>query len=178
MEKEKLHIKNGGYILGKLYVRIDDRLIHGQIVTAWCVTLGIKEIIAVDDKLAGNAMMQSIMTMGVPSQYSPKIVTAAKAKEILQKPTEKPRLVITRFCRNLMDLRDEIKGCEHINLGNCSKQADSKYDVRGFGVGQVLSLTEADMDTLNAIEKDGGRIICQLVPTEKMKTWAELKNAF
>ena len=33
------------------YLRIDDRLIHGQIVTAWCGHLKINEIIAIDDAL-------------------------------------------------------------------------------------------------------------------------------
>jgi len=164
--------------MGKVYVRIDDRLIHGQIVTAWCITLGIQEIIAIDDKLAGNPMMQSIMTMGVPPQYSPKIVTVAQAKEILKTPTTKTRLVVTRFCKNLSDIRNEISGCEHVNLGNCSKQPDSLYDVRGFGVGKVISLTQADMDILNALDADGVEIINQLVPTEKKTTWSDLKSSF
>ena len=55
--------------MGQNYFRIDDRLIHGQIVTAWCSHLNIQEIIAIDDTLAGNSMLQSIMLMGVPKQY-------------------------------------------------------------------------------------------------------------
>lgn len=168
----------GGIFLGKLYVRVDDRLIHGQIVTAWCITLGIEQIIAVDDKLASNSMMQSIMTMGVPGQYHPKIVTAAQAKELLTNPSDKTRLLITRFCRNLSDLRQKIQGCEYVNLGNCSKQPDSRYEVRGFGVGQVFSFTEEDVNTLNALEADGITIVCQQLPTEKKRTWSDLKNAF
>ena len=34
--------------MADLYVRVDDRLIHGQTIVAWCPLLGIKEIIAVD----------------------------------------------------------------------------------------------------------------------------------
>jgi PTS system mannose-specific IIB component len=164
--------------MGKAYVRIDDRLIHGQIVTAWCVTLGIREIIAIDDALASNSVMKSIMTMGVPGQYNPRIVTAAEAKEILSAPTDKTRLVITRFCKNLADIRQEIKGAEHVNIGNCSKQPDSKFDIRGMGISQVLSFTKEDADTLDAIEADGGKIICQALPTDKLRTWSDLKKLF
>ncbi len=164
--------------MGKTYVRIDDRLIHGQIVTAWCITLGIEEIIAIDDKLAENTMMQSIMTMGVPAQYNPKIVTAQKAKEILSDGSAKTRLVITRFCKNLGDIREEIRSCENVNIGNCSKQPDSCYDSRGIGIGQVVSLTQADMDTLEALASDGIEIFTQILPTEKKKTWSELKKLF
>ena len=38
--------------MAKTYVRVDDRLIHGQTIVAWCPTLSIKEIIAIDDDSA------------------------------------------------------------------------------------------------------------------------------
>lgn len=164
--------------MGKTYVRIDDRLIHGQIVTAWCITLGIQEIIAIDDALASNSIMQSIMTMGVPGQYHPKIVTVAQAKDLISTQTDKTRLIITRFCKNLAEIREEMKGAEHINIGNCSKQPNSKYDIRGMGISQVLSFTQEDVDALNAVETDGGKVICQALPTDKVKTWTDLKKQF
>ena len=65
--------------MGKLYVRVDDRLIHGQTIVAWCPTLGIQEIIAVDDVSAANPMLKSILTMGVPKNYKTGIVTTQGA---------------------------------------------------------------------------------------------------
>lgn len=162
--------------MGKIFVRIDDRLIHGQIVTAWAGTLGIKQIIAIDDSLAGNAMLKSIMTMGVPAGYKPQIVTSAEAKVLLQKESAGNRLVITRFCRNLMDIREEIRGAEHINLGNCSKQPDTIKNYPS-GAGRFLCLNQADVDTLAAMEEDGHEIICQLLPSEKLRLWKDMKNA-
>lgn len=162
--------------MAKLFVRIDDRLIHGQIVTAWAGTLGIKEIIAIDDTLAPNAMLKSIMLMGVPAVYHPKIVTAAEAKALLQKESAVNRLVITRFCRNLSAIREEIKSAEHINLGNCSKQPDTVKNYPS-GAGRYLCLNQADVDTLEALEADGHDIICQLLPSEKKRTWPELKKS-
>lgn len=38
--------------MGKIVVRVDDRLIHGQTIVAWCPTLAIQEIIAIDDESA------------------------------------------------------------------------------------------------------------------------------
>ena len=67
--------------MGKVYVRVDDRLIHGQTVLAWCPTLSIQEIIAIDNDSASNPMLRSIMEMGVPKNYATKIVTVDQAKE-------------------------------------------------------------------------------------------------
>ena len=63
--------------MGKTFVRVDDRLIHGQTIVAWVPTLKIEEIIAVDDVSASKPMLKSIMTMGVPTQYETHIVTTA-----------------------------------------------------------------------------------------------------
>ncbi len=161
--------------MGKTYLRVDDRLIHGQIVTAWCGTLKISEIIAIDDSLAQNPMLQSIMTMGVPAQYHPHIVTCAKACEILAVPSDKNRLIIVRFARMIEQLRAFWSQIDHINLGNCSKQADSAYTLPS-GAGRYLSLTEADMSALRAAKDSGCEIICQLLPSEKLRTWAQLTS--
>ena len=162
--------------MGKIFVRIDDRLIHGQIVTAWAGTLGIKQIIAIDDTLAANPMLKSIMTMGVPAGYHPQIVTLAEAKKLLQKESSVNRLVITRFCRNLMEIREEIRYAEHVNLGNCSKQPDTVKNYPS-GAGRYLCLNQADVDTLSALEEDGHNIICQLLPSEKLRKWKDIKNS-
>lgn len=69
--------------MGKDYFRIDDRLIHGQIVTAWCSFLKINEIVAIDDKLASNPMLQTIMLMGIPKNYKAHVVTSEQAKNFL-----------------------------------------------------------------------------------------------
>lgn len=161
--------------MGLNYVRIDDRLIHGQIVTAWCNTLGIGEIIAIDDNLAQNPMLQSIMIMGVPKQYAPSVVTMEKAKQLLCEESKKNRLIITRFARNIAELKDFYSSFEHISLGNCSKQDKTAYTLPS-GAGRNLSLTEEDMQALRDAVTSNCKVICQLLPTDKMKTWSQLTS--
>ena len=163
-------------IMGKLFVRVDDRLIHGQIVTSWCHTLAIRQIIAVDDELAQNPMLQSIMTMGVPAQYSPRIVTIEDAKLLLQDGSDANRLVIVRFCNTLGSLREQIKSAEHINLGNSSKLPDTIYQF-ARGAGWYIYLTQADADTLRVeAEEDGVVVFSQQLPQEKKIEWAAMKK--
>lgn len=162
--------------MGKLYVRVDDRLIHGQIVTSWCHTLAIRQIIAVDDELAQNPMLQSIMTMGVPAQYSPQILTIENAKVLLQQESEKNRLLIVRFCNILAPLREQLKNAEHINLGNSSKLPDTVYQF-ARGAGWYIYLSQADADLLRAmVEEDGVTVISQQLPQEKKIDWQAMKK--
>ncbi len=47
-------------------VRIDDRLIHGQIVQGWLKTVQIDKILVVSDEVAADEMQQILMSMAVP----------------------------------------------------------------------------------------------------------------
>lgn len=159
--------------MGNLFVRVDDRLIHGQIVTAWCQTLSIDQIIAVDDTLASNPMLQSIMTMGVPERYNTKIVTVDQAKEILADGSDINRLLIVRYSHTLGQMRAEIKGADHINIGNSSKLDDSIYRL-ARGTGWYIYLSQNDYDVLQQEAEDGVAIISQQLPTEKKIDWDDI----
>ena len=161
--------------MGKTYYRVDDRLIHGQIVTAWSQTLGIKEIIAIDEMLVGNPTLQMITLMAVPKQFGPKVVTAAQAKELLSKDVDHNRLVITRQCRNLAPLMDEVLKGENLNLGNVSKQEGTTHTLSAPG-GCTLSLTDEDYNTMQALAERGAHIMSCRMPTEKAKTWEEMTH--
>lgn len=163
--------------MANLHVRIDDRLIHGQIVTSWSKSLNIKRIIAVDDDIANNNMVQGIMLMGIPKEYNPEIVTIEAAIKILNEELDnKNILLITRFAKNLKTVKNHIKEAKEVNIGNCSKQADSIYISKGIGVGQVLSFSQEDVDVLDELHNEGIKVIFQQMPSDKVINWPELKQ--
>ena len=47
--------------------RIDDRLIHGQVVVGWVKALDIQALVVINDAIAANAMQKTLMEMAVPS---------------------------------------------------------------------------------------------------------------
>lgn len=48
-------------------IRIDDRLIHGQVVVGWVKALEIQRLVVVNDAIAANAMQKTLMEMAVPA---------------------------------------------------------------------------------------------------------------
>ena len=46
--------------------RIDDRLIHGQVITTWVKNHDIEQILIINDKVAGDSVQQSVITMSAP----------------------------------------------------------------------------------------------------------------
>ena len=47
--------------------RVDERLIHGQVMTAWCKKCWIKTIILVDKEIAQDEFMISVLEMSAPA---------------------------------------------------------------------------------------------------------------
>lgn len=161
--------------MGLNYVRIDDRLIHGQIVTAWCGHLKIDEIIAIDDALAANATLQSIMLMGIPKQYKSHVVTMAQAKELFTQPSDGNRLFVTRFPQDLVNLREELKQCELVIIGNAAKRPDTKYNLTKGG-GSVFFASEEDIRLFDSVSADGVKLIYQTVPKSPAKEWPDIRK--
>lgn len=161
--------------MGKVYVRVDDRLIHGQTVVAWCPTLGISEIIAIDDESAKNPMLKSIMTMGVPSKYKTYIVTTEEAKELLNKATEKNRLVIVRVPSKLKELQEEISEAEEIILGNLAKRNDTVHKVSG--ATGIFYLSEEDIKLMDSFSENGLKISFHQLPNTTETAWSEFRQS-
>ena len=156
--------------MGKTYVRVDDRLIHGQTIVAWCPTLGIKQIIAIDDVSASNPMLRSILAMSVPKIYETHIVTMEEAKELLKKPYDGNRLVIVKFPEKLMEIQEEISECEQIYLGNIAKRADTVHQMTG--ATGIFYLSDQDVENLNKLAGSGFQIAFQQLPTSTKTEWS------
>ena len=160
--------------MGKTYVRVDDRLIHGQTIVAWCPTLGIREIIAIDDASAQNPTLRSIMTMGVPSNYRTHIVTTEEAKALLAKEPEGNRLVIVKFPCKLKELENEIQGCEQIMLGNIAKRTDTIHKVSG--ATGIFYLSDQDVEDIDSLVSKDLKVSFYQLPTTSETSWEAFKK--
>lgn len=159
--------------MGKLYVRVDDRLIHGQTIVAWCPTLGIQEIIAVDDVSAANPMLKSILTMGVPKNYKTSIVTIQEAKKLLREGSDQTRLLIVKFSQKLQELKEEIAGCERLILGNLAKRPETVHKVSG--ATGIFYLSDSDVEILDGLAQSGIDIVFHQLPTSAKTAWKDFK---
>ncbi|MBZ4667580.1 MAG: system sorbose subfamily component [Defluviitaleaceae bacterium] len=162
--------------MAKTYVRVDDRLIHGQTIVAWCPTLSIKEIIAIDDESAKNPMLKSIMTMGVPPTYKTHIVTTEEAKKILSQESTVNRLVIVKFPEKLEQLKDEVvQQAELVILGNIAKRSDTIHKVSG--ATGIFYLSDRDVAIIDDIVAKGKEACFQQLPTTIKTSWESFKKS-
>lgn len=107
--------------------------------------------------------------MGVPKQYETHIVTTEGARELLSAESGKTRLVIVKTPGKLAELKDVIRGCEHIYLGNMAKRPDTNHQMTG--ATGIFYLSDQDISDIDALASEGFEVSFQQVPNSTEKSW-------
>ena len=106
--------------------RIDERLIHGQVVMGWGPQLGVDHYVVVDDDLATSQWEQDLYRLGLPDTASADFVTVAHARARLTNLDADPRttMVLTRTIAAMTALAegDRLRGRE-VNVGGIHHSA-------------------------------------------------------
>jgi PTS system mannose-specific IIB component len=58
-------------------VRVDDRLIHGQVVAVWLRAVGADRIVIVDDRVAADAFLVDVLTLAAPAGVPVEVLDVA-----------------------------------------------------------------------------------------------------
>lgn len=108
--------------------RIDDRLIHGQVMTSWLVNTGANKIMVVDDLVAEDEFMKSVLKSCVPQGVQLAVYNTGGAVERLQKGfAEGDRLIIlVKYPKTLYDMINKGIPLDAINIGGMAVNAGRK----------------------------------------------------
>ncbi len=152
-------------------VRVDDRLVHGQVVVGWGRPLGAAFVVVVDDALAASGWEQELYRMGAPEEMSLEFVTVAQAAERRAAWESDPRPGIVLFGDVGTAAALSAAGVRFptLNLGGIHHRAG-----RGERLPYVF-LTEEELRTLDALAADGVDVTAQDVPTTRPVPLAELR---
>lgn len=145
-------------------VRIDDRLIHGQIATQWLKEVKGNEVLIVDDDLPNDAMMTRICKAVAPPGVSVEIQSVDEATEYIRNGSEKLNTVILVKEPSIVErLIDNGITIPTIILGGMGQKAGrAKFN-------KNISASEEEIDCMRRIVEKGSKILYQLVPAEKAK---------
>lgn len=142
--------------------RVDDRLIHGQVVVGWGRPMGIDLIILVDDQVASSDWEQELYRMAVAPGIEVKFVTVAEAAAQLGEwqANGKRGLVLTGDLDTMAALHAASPEVIHrINLGGIHHRPGRRERL------PFVYLTDQEMRTLITLEQDGAVITAQDLPT-------------
>ena len=142
--------------------RVDDRLIHGQVVVGWGRPLGVSRVVLVDDQVAGSDWEQDLYRMAVTPDIEVAFVTVAQASANLRDWQSDTRrtLVLTGDLETMAALHAADPVTVHrINLGGIHHKPGRRERL------PYLYLTDEEMTRLEALEASGAAISAQDLPT-------------
>jgi PTS system mannose-specific IIB component/fructoselysine and glucoselysine-specific PTS system IIB component len=151
--------------------RIDDRLIHGQVVVGWGQTLGIAFIVLADDEVRANDWEQELYRMGVPPSVD---VIFASVDEAASRLTEwqadtRRSIVLTGDVGSMTRLAAKSNGAlKRVNVGGVHYREGRRERLR------YVYLTDEEANALSRLAQSGVDVSAQDVPTGTRVGSAEL----
>jgi PTS system mannose-specific IIB component len=150
--------------------RIDNRLIHGQVLEAWVPHIHADCIVVANNPVATATFQRVLMEAAVPRGIKVLIATVEEAVQILQSEELAQRRVLLLFANSEDALRAHRLGLElaSLNLGNMHA-AEGKVRFTC-----TIALDQHDIENLQALEEEGVRIVSQCVPADRQQNWHRL----
>ena len=144
-------------------IRVDDRLIHGQIVAAWVKSLGLERIWIIDDATANDNFLKNVMKMVAPPGID-FIVNAsddieANAKEF--DSDNKKTIVLVKYPNVAEKLFATGISFKELQIGGIGANADRKK------VFKNISMSDEELQTCKDIENAGVKVYIQVTPDDK-----------
>lgn len=144
-------------------VRVDHRLVHGQVAFTWTHYLTVSRIIVIDDKAANDEFQKMALNMSKPAGVKLNIFTVEKALSKMPKVEELNDSIFIVFgcTRDAARFIQGYKKIKEINYGGIAKKEGSKL------YSNVVYLNNEEVEDSKTIMQCGTRIFMQQLPTTK-----------
>ncbi len=148
--------------MGLVLIRIDDRLIHGQVVEGWCRHLSINHIVVCNNAVAGNEMQKTLLSLAVPSEMKISILDIKQTTKMIPSLEKgKARVILL-----LSSPEDALKlvqngfNAKEINVGGIH------YSRGKIQVRKAISLSNSDLEAFEELSKLGVKLEVRMVPSD------------
>jgi D-glucosaminate PTS system EIIB component len=144
-------------------VRIDDRLIHGQVVAVWLRAIGADRIVIVDDRTAKDEFLKDLVTLAAPQGVPVEVCTAAEGERRVAElaATSENAFVLMRSPVTALQLRKAGVPIPVLNVG-------------GMGAGpgrrslyKTISASDAELQAMRDLEAMGTRVELKIVADDR-----------
>lgn len=141
-------------------IRVDDRLIHGQVAIGWTRSRGINTILAIDDATAKDRMQCQLMKMATPPGVTPYFLTVDDAAEKILKDTYKNKkvMILVKGPAELSALLDKGIAMSEVNIGN-QRSGENKIQL-----ASQMFATKEELNLWKQISDKGIKLYAQGVP--------------
>lgn len=161
------------------FLRIDDRVIHGQLVTRWSCEFHCDGIIAIDDKVANDKVLSGVLRGAAPVGTKVWIFDIKTATEKLEKiiSSDKKYFIIAKTPITFKKIVEKGFSLNNdngnrINVGPMSSKAQT------VTVAPNACVLKEEAEAFDFLENKGYKVEFQLVPDNKIVNWKDIKTKY
>lgn len=132
-------------------LRIDDRLIHGQVATRWTKERNVSRIVVVNDAIAADTMRVTMLKQAVPPGVSAHVVTLDKLVRVFNNPEYAGERIMLLFTNptDVLNLVERGLPVESVNIGGMAfREGKTMLD-------NAVSVDAQDVAAFSALHERG-----------------------
>jgi len=144
-------------------VRIDDRLIHGQVCGYWIPHYNIEKIVIADDNICNDDMRKIALKFGCPGKVKLSILSSEVAADKLIRGLDKRSRVMI-LCESPAPLRRMVElgyTISKVTIGNMANKSGTEH-IKG-----TVYVSNQDKEDFKVLSEHGIKLIVQLVPNDE-----------
>ena len=155
---------------GIAMVRVDDRLIHGQVMTSWLNYTSANKIMIIDDEVAGDSFVKNVLKTCVPANIMLAVFTVPDAVERLKKSFKESDkvIVLVKFPKTLHRLHQSGILFKNINIGGMGVLGERKKFYKN------ISCSEEEKGIFKDLIDAGSRVTIQIIAEDSAVDVAKL----
>ncbi|MCT1176983.1 PTS system mannose/fructose/N-acetylgalactosamine-transporter subunit IIB [Pediococcus pentosaceus] len=148
--------------------RIDDRLIHGQVMTAWIKNKGADQVVIVDDNVAQDDFMINVLENAVPDNIAIGIFSKEDAVQFFSEPLEAPTIILVKTPQVLEYMIDNGIDINEIDLGGMGAKEGRER------LYHTISTNEEENSSFKRLIDKGIDTFIQIMPQNEKVNLKEL----
>jgi fructoselysine and glucoselysine-specific PTS system IIB component len=143
-------------------VRVDHRLVHGQVAFSWTKYLDADCILIANDALTGDELKKSAMKLATPTGVKLVMKSVGDSITALNSGvTDKYKLlVLLESIEDAYRITEKVKSVKSVNLGGMKNAPDRKQ------ISKAVHVSDSDVELLKKMRADGIEFEIRLVPND------------
>ena len=158
-------------------IRVDDRLIHGQVALVWTKKLNAKAIVVANDHASKDNIQQMTLKMATPENVKLAIKSMQDAVQLINNPKAKDMrifVLVNSICDALF-LSENIDDIERINIANVGR-FDGVDEAEKSKLSSTILISKSEQVALEQLLASNRKVVHQIVPDNAEKLFHDLMS--
>jgi len=153
-------------------VRVDDRLIHGQVVAIWLKALRAERIVIVDDRTAADEFLREILELAAPPGVPVEVHDVERGTQRVRDLAAAPEPIFVLMRSPLTAVRLREAGVEFplLNVGGMGAGPGRKVLYRN------ISASPEEIEAMRRLEEMGTTVELRIVENDRPVMFATVKT--